>query len=127
MVRVLLLIAFLSYPVLASTDAGTRDPLTKSHDVAFENANRISPLVKQRFTLYAAVARCDYTDNQYAFNFALHKFGGSEQWILWKAAHEGWAAGKGTTVSDGPCDEAIDQLRAADDSLLAWAETLPNP
>lgn len=122
---VLLLVSFAAYPVRSSTDAGARDPLTKSHDAEFDNANRLSALVKVRFKLYAAMESCHYSDNLYAFQYSLDKFSDSEQFILRKAAYEGLAEGREVAVLPRSCAAAVGELRQADDELLAQAESLP--
>ena len=127
MFRMLFLLAFLAWPISAFTDVGSRDPLTNSHEIAFTNAKRLSPLVEKRFTLFAAMTHCDYADNQYAYNLALNKFGRSERYILERAANAGWAAGAARDMAVGECEVAVDRLRTADNDLIARAELLPSP
>ena len=125
MSRLLFLFVFMAWPVVSSTDHGARDPLTTSHERAFADAQRLSPLVEKRFTLAAAVSRCDLSDNHYAFDVALDKFDTSERFILQKAAETGAASGA-EAAADSSCPAAVDRLRNADDDLLAKAELLPS-
>lgn len=128
MFRLLFLFAFLlAWPTASSTDHGARDPLTHSHDAAVADALRMGPLIQKRFALWAAMERCGQTDNEYAFNFTLRRFKPSERFILQKAAVAGWAEGGARAPTEtGSCDVAVDQLNAADDTLLAQAELLPD-
>ncbi len=125
MSRVLFLLVFMAWPVVSSTDTGARDPLTRSHDRAYADAQLLSPLVERRFALAAAVARCQMSDNHYAFDFALDKFKTSERFILQKAAEAGTANGA-QAATDASCSAAVDRLRNADNDLLAKAELLPS-
>ena len=126
MLRLLIVVLLLAWPVKASTDAGARDPLTQSHERAFADAERMSPLVQNRFALYAAMARCDHADNHYAYEFVLRHFASSERFILEQAAAAGNAEGEARAAREtGPCTVAVDQLRAADNDLMAKAELLP--
>ena len=126
MLRLLILLPCLAWPVNASTDAGARDPLTNAHERAFADAQRISPLVQKRFALYAAMARCDHADNRYAYEFALDRFERSERFILEKAAEAGRIEGEAQAASaSGPCAVAVDRLRAADNEIIAKVELLP--
>ena len=126
MFRLLFLFIFLlAWPTASSTDHGARDPLTRAHDAALDDASRISPLVQKRFALYAAMQRCGTLDNQYVFNFTLKRFKPSERFVLEKAAFAGWEEG-GRENDTGSCEAAIDGLRAADNALLAQAELLPD-
>ena len=125
MFRLLILFALMAWPVASSTDTGARDPLTSSHEEAFADAQRLSPLVEKRFTLAAAVKRCEMSDNHYAFDFALDKFKTSERFILEKAAFAGATSGAGA-AKDSSCPTAVDRLRSADNDLLAQAELLPS-
>ena len=126
MIRFLVLLPCLAWPVTSSTDAGARDPLTPVHDVAFADAQRISPFVEKRFALFAAMQRCGASDNQFAYNFTLDRFAPSERYIVQKAAYAGWSEGAARAASEtGSCDAATDRLREADDALLAQAELLP--
>ena len=123
----LLLTSLVAWPTISSTDKGTRDPLTRTHDAAVADAERIGPLVQKRFALYAAMQRCGQADNQYIFNFTKERFGPSERFLLEKAAYAGWEEGGARAATDSsPCAAAIDRLRAADDALLAQAELLPD-
>ena len=125
MFRLLLLFALLFWPVVSSTDTGARDPLTHSHERAFADAHSLTPLVEKRFVLAAAIRRCDFADNHYAFNFVLDKFANSERWILRKAADAGAASGA-ARAADATCPAAVDRLRIADNELLSKAELLPS-
>ena len=126
MIRLLVLLSCLAWPVTSSTDLGARDPLTPIHDIAFADAERISPLIEKRFALLAAMERCNLSDDQYAFNVTLDRFAPSERYILQKAAYAGWSEGEARAASEaGSCESAIDRLREADDALLAQAELLP--
>ena len=125
MFRLLILLPLMAWPVVSSTDTGARDPLTSSHERAFADAQRLSPLVARRFTLAAAVTRCEMSDNHFAFDFALDKFGRSERFILQKAAETGAANGAAAATA-AACPAAVDRLRSADNDLLAKAELLPS-
>ena len=127
MFRLMFLFAFvLVWPTVSSTDHGARDPLSHPHDVAVADAERLGPLVRKRFALYAAMQRCGQTDNQYIYNFTKAHFQPGERLVLEKAATAGWEEGDARAASEtGPCDVAVDRLRAADDALLSQAELLP--
>lgn len=127
MLRLLIVVLLLAWPIKASTDAGARDPLTQSHERAFADAQRLSPLVQKRFALYAAMARCDHADNRYAYELARDRFAQSERFILEKAAAAGRAEGEAEAAAGdaGPCAAAVDRLRAADNDLITKAELLP--
>ena len=132
MVRVLAvaLILFLASFSRLSFEDNSRHGVIEHRAVGNDRTTRISEAVRARFALDGEAAKCNMSENLYAYRALLDHCSGATRQLVEAAAEAGRNAGRmgvyGPLLpqSDQACTVAVDRLRAADDELLAMSEVM---
>ena len=125
MFRILLIVPLvvgLPRPIVEEAHPST---LTHFVDRKFEAALRVSDVVKVRFLIARAAARCRHVDNLFGYNLLLSRFTDRQQALIVTAAREGWEQGARASAAgeDGSdCATSLRQLQNADDELVVLSE-----